>query len=137
MHRPLPARIGAERCGGAPVMDVRIEATATAVLVIAEGRLDFGAAAAFQKHLERALAGAGDAAARVLVDCAGLEYVSSAGLRVFLLGAKTAQRAGVAFALCALRPPVREVVELSGFGRIIAVYPDRAAALAGTRGSPP
>jgi anti-sigma B factor antagonist len=36
----------------------------------------------------------------------------------------------VRFALCALQPAVREVFDLSGFSRILAVYPDRATALA-------
>jgi anti-anti-sigma regulatory factor len=48
---------------------------------------------------------------------------------VFLLAARSAQRAGVSFALCALMPAVREVFDLSGFSRIIAVHPDRASAL--------
>ena len=69
------------------------------------------------------------APAAVIIDCAGLEYVSSAGLRVFLLAARTSQRAGFRFALCSLQPAVREVFELSGFNRVIDVHPDRAAAL--------
>ena len=52
---------------------------------------------------------------------------------MFLLGARSAQRRGVSFALCALMPAVREVFELSGFTRIIPVYADRAAALDAAR----
>jgi anti-anti-sigma factor len=104
----------------------RVEPHAAAALVIAEGRLDFGAAPGFQRALEQALTGA----RALIVDCAALDYVSSAGLRAFLQGARAAQRAGTPFALCALRPAVREVFELSGFSRIITVHPDRASALA-------
>ena len=64
-----------------------------------------------------------------VIDCEGLEYVSSAGLRVFLLAARNAQRAGLNFSVCALQNAVREVFELSGFSRVMAVHPDRAAAL--------
>jgi serine/threonine-protein kinase RsbW len=106
---------------------VRAETQGAAALVIPEGRLDFGAAAAFQRDLERALAQQSKA---VIVDCAALDYVSSAGLRAFLQAARAAQRARTAFVLCALKPVVREVFELSGFNRIITVHADRAAALA-------
>lgn len=111
-------------------MKVRIERLGSTSLVIAEGRLDFGTAAAFEKQLQEALGGAGPAPAAVVLDCAALDYVSSAGLRAILLAARAAQKAGIAFALCALQPAVHEVFELSGFSRIIAVHPDRAAALA-------
>lgn len=110
-------------------MIVRWETFAQATVVIPEGRLDFGASAGFQQQLEQALAGAGPPPAAVVIDCAALDYVSSAGLRVFLLAARESQRLGIGFALCALRPAVREVFELSGFTRVIAVHPDRPTAL--------
>lgn len=47
------------------------------------------------------------------------------------------QRVGIPFALCALQPAVREVFDLSGFSRIIAVHADRAAALAHTQPARP
>ena len=115
-------------------MNVRIEALAEATYVIPEGRLDFDAAPGFQATLERVLSAPDKAPAALIVDGAALEYVSSAGLRAVLLAARAAQRAGVPFALCALQPAVREVFDLSGFSRIIAVQPDRASALAQATG---
>ena len=111
-------------------MKVRLETPGSSAVVIVEGRLDFGSAEGFQKQLELVLAGVGTVPRAVIIDCAGLEYVSSAGLRVFLVAAKAAQRAGIAFSLCTLRPTVREVLDLSGFVRLVATYPDRATALA-------
>ena len=110
-------------------MNVRFETLAQTTLVIPGGRLDFGAADGFQRQLDEALAGAPEAPAAVIVDCTALDYVSSAGLRVFLLAARAAERAGISFALCALQPAVREVFELSGFSRIMTVHADRATAL--------
>ena len=111
-------------------MKIRLEAHGAATLVIPEGRLDFGTATGFQAQLEQVLAGTRTAPAAVIIDCAGLEYVSSAGLRVFLLAARSSQRAGLRFAICSLQPAVREVFELSGFSRVIALHTDRTAALA-------
>ena len=106
-------------------MKLNIETHGRTTLAIAEGRLDFGAAGGFQNQLEQELGGAA-----LILDCAGLGYVSSAGLRAFLVIARAAQSAGMAFSLCALQPAVREVFDLSGFSRIIRVHPDRATALA-------
>jgi anti-anti-sigma factor len=111
-------------------VNVRIEAIGSSTLVIAEGRLDFGTAGAFEQQLQQALTGAGAAPAALIVDCAKLDYVSSAGLRAILLTARASQKAGITFALCALTPAVREVFDLSGFSRILVVHADRAAALA-------
>ena len=111
-------------------MNLRIEALPEATYVIPEGRLDFDTAPGFQQSVERIFSAAGKTPAVVIIDGTGLEYVSSAGLRAVLLAARAAQRAGSAFALCALQPAVREVFDLSGFSRIIAVHADRAAALA-------
>jgi anti-anti-sigma factor len=116
-------------------LKVRVEMTGRATIVIPEGRLDFSAAPNFQAKVEQALAGAGPPPTALIIDCTDLEYVSSAGLRVFLLGARSAQRTGLSFLVCALRQPVREVFELSGFSRIMAVHPDRAAALAQLAGN--
>jgi anti-anti-sigma factor len=114
-------------------VNVRLESIGLTTVVIPEGRLDFGASAGFQAQLERVLAGAETARGGVIIDCAGLDYVSSAGLRAFLLAARASQRAGLAFAMCALKPAVREVFDVSGFSRVIAVRADRAEALAHAR----
>jgi anti-sigma B factor antagonist len=111
-------------------MKVRVEPLAQATVVVPEGRLDFAAAPGFQAEIERVFAGAGQGLAAVIIDCTALDYVSSAGLRVFLLAARASQKARIPFALCALQPAVREVFDLSGFSRIIPIHADRATALA-------
>ena len=67
--------------------------------------------------------------AQLLIDCSGVLYVSSAGLRVLLTGAKKTKAAGGSLSCCALQPMVRQVFELSGFGSFLPVYADRTAAL--------
>lgn len=111
-------------------MNVNIENNAGTVIANPEGRLDFGASASFQSLLEKTIAGEGGKPRALLVDCSNLEYVSSAGLRAFLVAARSAKSAGVGFGVSSLKPGVREVFDVSGFGRIIAVHADRATALA-------
>lgn len=111
-------------------MNVRLETVGSITVIVPEGRLDFGTAGVFEKQLQDVLGASTAASTAVIIDCGALDYVSSAGLRAILLAARGAQRAGIGFALCALRPPVREVFDLSGFSRIITIHPDRATALA-------
>jgi anti-anti-sigma factor len=91
------------------------------------GRLDFGAAAPFQQQLEQAVAAKPRG---LVVDCTSLDYVSSAGLRVFLVAARAAKAGGVGFAVCSMKPAVKEVFDLTGFGNVITLCDDRAAAVA-------
>jgi stage II sporulation protein AA (anti-sigma F factor antagonist) len=107
-------------------MNTQFESLGKRLVVTPSGRLDFGAAASFQSELEKALA-AGSAG--MIIDCAGLDYVSSAGLRVFLLVSRAAKRAAVPLVICSLKPAVKEVFDVSGFSQIIAVCADRTAAV--------
>jgi len=109
---------------------VRLETLGQTTVVVPEGRLDFSAAADFQKEIERVLTGMSPAPAAVIIDAGALDYVSSAGLRVFLLAARAAQKGGIAFSVGALKPAVRDVFDLSGFNQVIALYADRQAAVA-------
>lgn len=70
-----------------------------------------------------------DRASAVVIECAGLDYVSSAGLRVFLMGAKRCQQSQRAFAVCSLQSAVKEVFEISGFLSILSCHPDRRETL--------
>jgi len=64
-----------------------------------------------------------------VLDMAGLEYISSAGLRVVLLLAKRLKQKGGHLVLCSLQPHVLEVFDISGFLSILDVADSRDAAL--------
>ncbi len=82
-------------------------------------------------ELERHLNGLIQAGERsVLVNCAGLSYISSAGLRVFLSTAKKLRSVGGKFLLCSLTGMVKEVFEMSGFYDILNIYDSEDKALA-------
>ncbi len=65
----------------------------------------------------------------LILSLGGLEYISSAGLRVLLLSAKLAQAKGTSVALCALSDAVRKVMELSGFIPVFRIFADETAAI--------
>lgn len=72
-----------------------------------------------------------DNSKHLLLDCSALDYINSAGLRVFLLAAKRLEQGTGKLAFCSLDPNVRMVFETIGFDRILTLYPDKSAALAG------
>ena len=112
-------------------MKVTTEESGGVLSVRVEGRIDGSTVLAFQRAVERAAAAGGRA---VIVDCAGLGYISSTGLRAVLAVAKAASRRDMRFALCALPAPVRVVFAKSGFDTIIAIHPSEAAARAALEG---
>ena len=83
------------------------------------GRLDGVSAPELEKKLAEAVAAGAD---RLVFDCSGVEYASSAGLRVFLLAAKQMKTSGGRCAFAALTPALREVFSVSGFLDILEVH---------------
>jgi anti-anti-sigma factor len=57
----------------------------------------------------------------LVFDCAGLEYVSSSGLRIILTAHKMVSATGGKFILRNLNKEVRQVIDLTGFSRILAI----------------
>jgi anti-anti-sigma factor len=101
---------------------------AGAVLVISlSGRLDGTTSPAFEQGLLGHCAGSQP---RIVVECADLEYISSAGLRVILTGAKRARLANGSLVLCGLRENIRQIFEIAGFLSILRVCQTRAEAVA-------
>jgi anti-anti-sigma factor len=76
-------------------------------------------------------------ARKVLVDCGPLEYVNSAGLKVFLLAAKKLETLGGKLVLCALAPSVLMIFEMIGFTRIMTIVPTRQQGIDTLKGGPP
>jgi len=100
-------------------MIVTVRDAEGAIIVAAEGRLDTATAPDLEGVCARQLEGG---ACRLILDLGGLEYVSSAGLRVILALAKRLQAAGGGFALCGATGLVRETLDLAGIGTIVAVH---------------
>ncbi len=111
-------------------IQTRQETVQDTTILSPTGRLDYDASAEFQSALEDAVAQGAGTSPGIIVDCAKLGYISSAGLRAFLVGAREAKAAGLAFVICDLSPAVQEVFAVSGFDRTIPVHPNRDAALA-------
>lgn len=67
---------------------------------------------------------------QLVADLSGLEYTSSAGLRVLLNGVKEARQKGGDLRLAAVQANVKKVLDLSGFTSIMKSFDDVSAAVA-------
>jgi anti-sigma B factor antagonist len=91
------------------------------------GRLDSHSAPELDRQIMAAIDGG---QTRLVIDCAGLDYITSAGLRVLNKTAKKLARSDGRLVLSTMEDYVREVFEIAGFDAFLAIVPDRDAALA-------
>jgi anti-sigma B factor antagonist len=86
--------------------------------VVVTGRLDAAQAAAAQAFLD-------GVQGTVTLDCAGLEYVSSAGLGVLLKTQKRLMAGAGKLRLVGVRPQLRDIFVYSGFDKLFEIEPLR------------
>lgn len=109
-------------------MEVTTRTAGDVTIVAISGSLDSNTA----PQAKPALDAVGTSPARkVAVDFSGLDYVSSAGLRILLGLAKQLTAKGGALRTFGLNQSVREVFEISGFATILKAFPSEADALNG------
>ncbi len=99
------------------------------VVVAPAGRLDHQTAS----HLEQALvplwAQSANAPPAVVLDFAGVEYISSVGLRVLMIAAKEMRAKKARIGVAALQPVVAEIFAISRFDRVLEVFPSVRGAI--------
>lgn len=104
---------------------------ADVLVVSVAGRVDHANAEQFKTRLWPHLAGCRPGGDQLVLDLAGLEYISSAGLRVLMLAAREAKAQEGTLVVCGLQPVVREIFEISRFNVVFRVFADARGALAG------
>ncbi len=106
-------------------------------VVAPSGRLDASSAPRLGQELTTLL---NQRDTSVIVNLAGVHYLSSSILRVLLRSHRKALQTGSALALCCLQPQVRRVFEWVGFDQILTIYTNedearRAVAVRATQAS--
>ncbi len=97
------------------------------LVVKPESRIDSSNAGTFEAHCAKLIA---EGPKKVVVDLSTVDYISSAGLRVILVAAKTVKSQGGSLTLCGLSGNVREVMEVSGFDVLFGAHEGIAEAAA-------
>lgn len=112
-------------------MDIGTEIVDGALIAKPVGRIDGANASDFERVVRTAMRGH---EGPVIVDCQGLTYISSAGLRVLMMIARNVGARDAAFAVCSLSGPIAKIFQISGFDRVIATRASRDEALVALHG---
>lgn len=97
-------------------MNISIAKENSVTVLKIDGRLDTTTA----PELEKAINGEGDALKELVLDFKGVDYISSAGLRV-LLSAQKKMNAQGSMALVNVSEAVMDIFEMTGFADILAI----------------
>ncbi|HET9580973.1 MAG TPA: STAS domain-containing protein [Usitatibacter sp.] len=111
-------------------MNVSSRQYGNAVVVAVSGRLDQDTCEVFRGQLMAFVAAAAREAGAVVLDLSGLEYVSSAGLRCFMLASREARAKRARILVAALQPMVAEIFAISHFNLVFQVFASVRDALA-------
>ena len=103
------------------------------LIVRVSGRMDSSSMPELDRQCD-ALIQAGNH--RIILNLAGVEYISSAGLRSLLRVTKQLKSTGGTFVLCGLTATVKKILALAGFEGLIPIFADEATAASGSPGLP-
>ncbi len=99
-------------------MNIKEAKKEKATVLAIEGRLDSSTSG----ELEKVFLTVMDAGEKnIVVDFTGMDYISSAGLRVLLMAAKKTSKVGGKVVLTALSANVKEVFDIAGFSSIFTI----------------
>jgi anti-anti-sigma factor len=104
-------------------MNVTSRRFANAVVVHVSGRLDQDTCEAFRAEVMALMDSAAQPGGAMVLDLSSLEYVSSAGLRCFMLASRQAKAQHGRIFVAALQPMVAEIFEISHFNLVFQVFP--------------
>jgi anti-anti-sigma factor len=92
------------------------------VVLAPAGRIDMASADRFRERLIPMISSAAAGGESVVLDFSGVDYISSAGLRVLMLAAKEARASGGKIAVAALQPLVNEIFQISRFDKVLPCH---------------
>ena len=107
-------------------MEIRSAEDGGVTVIGVSGRLDSVTSDALDQEVRTQLAAG---RTRLVFDLGALAYVSSAGLRVFLMAARALRGKG-SLALAAPQPMVRQVLDIAGVGGLVRIYESTTEAVA-------
>ena len=97
------------------------------IIVTVQGRVDTITAGDFEAKVKVLTE---NEITKMIIDCTELEYISSSGLRVFLIIQKKINARGGMLRLCCMQPAIKEIFDISGFSNIFKIFTDLASASA-------
>lgn len=93
------------------------------------GQIDHPNAESLNQALAPILAASTDGMRALVLDFSGVDYISSMGLRVLLMAARTLRARDARIALTAARPNVKEIFDIARFNHVLEIFPTVRTAL--------
>lgn len=107
-------------------MDINKEKKGEFLVLQIVGRIDTTNYTEFEKFISEVI-DLGDK--NLVLDCKNLNYISSSGLRVFLITQKRLMGAAGKLHLCNMQPSIKEIFDISGFSTIFKIFDSEDDAL--------
>lgn len=111
-------------------MDIRNKTYGDVLVLSPQGRIDHANSEEFRRALNPLIQRCSANGEHLVLDLAGVDYVSSAGLRCFMLAEKQAKSQGGTIVVAAMQPVVNEIFEISRFTLVFETFATVRDALA-------
>lgn len=98
-------------------------------VVVANGTINQPVAQQFESDVSEILQNAFAEKLQVVIDLSFVDYMSSAGLRVLMVTAKSCKSHGTKIALCGLNECLTEIFEISRFNLVFSIFETQAQAI--------
>lgn len=108
------------------VVDVKMEKKGDVLILKMKGRLDAISSPAAEKKVFECINGG---EINLLLDFEGVDYLSSAGMRMLLSTTKKLKGLSGKLVLCNINQNVMDVLKMSGFDHVLELCDDQEAAL--------
>jgi anti-anti-sigma factor len=111
-------------------MEYTLRQVADVTLMRLQGRIDHKTVKDFENGikplLDECVAGHDK---RILLDLGGVDFITSSGLRVLMIAAKTCGKHRGEIVIAALQPTIEEIFKISRFDLVLKIFPTVEAAL--------
>lgn len=103
-------------------MDIKNKTYGDVLVLSPEGRIDHANSEDFRNGLAPFIERCKSDGERIVLDLVGVDYISSAGLRCFMLAEKQAKSHGGTIVVAAMQPVVKEIFEISRFTLVFDTF---------------
>jgi len=103
-------------------MNIKNKTYSNVLVLSPVGRIDHGNGEDFRENLAPFIERCRQGGEHLVLDLAGVDYISSAGLRCFMLAEKQAKAQGGTIVVAAMQPVVREIFEISRFTLVFETF---------------
>tara|TARA_R110002050_G_C8958125_1_gene514011 strand:+ start:3753 stop:4085 length:333 start_codon:yes stop_codon:yes gene_type:complete len=107
-------------------MKIKKEKNADFIVLKINGRVDTIHSTVLEKEVNQ-LFESGEK--NLIFECGGISYISSSGLRVFLVAQKKAISVGGKLFLCNMQPAIQDIFRISGFSNLFRIFETQEEAL--------